>query len=427
MTHTEQVIIWAYVAIIAIWPLRHFVLWLFERKLDFLTQRSPRFDAPNPPLVTAIIPAKDEELTLSECLESVCAQSYPNLEVLVVDDRSTDATASIAREFAARDPRVRLMSITELPAGWTGKTHALHSAAAAAQGDWFWFIDSDTRHTRDSLSIMMEYARSHRASMASLLPGLLCETFWEKVVQPLLGIVLMQSFPPPFVNRSSSRVAFANGQYILIERTAYEAAGGHYAVRDRFVEDIYMAKCVKATGRKIHLAMGREISSVRMYTSLPQLVRGWSRILYDALGRRPIPLVIAVLDPLIFSQTAHVALVCALVMLVVGVPGPFPIWLLGLSVVHHLFNASVLARVYRMSTPTARGVLWYPLAGLVLDWILFRAIAMCLTGRVTWRGTSYGPAAGRDAAPAGRRSSPVAADDQVHLMIQPCPSLNLKL
>jgi chlorobactene glucosyltransferase len=426
MTHTQQVILWAYAAIIVIWPIRHLVLWIFERKLDFLTPSSPRFEAPNPPLVTAIIPAKDEELTLSECLESVCAQTYPNLEVLVVDDRSTDATASIARGFAARDGRVRLISITELPEGWTGKTHALHVAAALARGEWFWFIDSDTRHTPDSLSIVMEYARARRVSMASLLPGLRCETFWERVVQPLLGIVLMQSFPPPFVNRSSSSVAFANGQYILIERSAYEAAGGHHAVRDRFVEDIYLARRVKATGRRIHLAMGREISSTRMYTSLPQLVHGWSRILYDALGRRLLPLVISALDPLIFSQTAHVALVAAVVMLALGVPGPFPLWLLGLSVVHHLFNASVLARVYRMSTPSARGVLWYPLAGLVLDWILFRAIAMCLTGRVTWRGTSYGPASTSTPLAPSPRSLPVPADERVHMVIPTCPSLNPK-
>src|SRR5262249_28592137 len=148
-----------------------------------------------PPLVSAIIPAKDEEEKLADCLASVCRQTYPNLEILVVDDRSTDRTAAIAARFAAQDPRVRVLSICELPDGWTGKTHALHVASGAARGDWYWFIDADTRHEPESLSIVLEYARAQRAELASLLPEMRCETFWEKVVQPLEGIVLMRSYP----------------------------------------------------------------------------------------------------------------------------------------------------------------------------------------------------------------------------------------
>src|SRR4029078_8187065 len=120
----------------------------------------------------------------------------------------------------------------------TGKTHALHRAVAEASGEWLWFLDADTLHGPGSLSIMMEDARREGASRASLLPELRCETFWERVVEPLGGIVLMQSFPLHVVHRRRSALAFANGQYILIGRTAYDAAGGHGAVRDRFVEDI---------------------------------------------------------------------------------------------------------------------------------------------------------------------------------------------
>jgi chlorobactene glucosyltransferase len=392
MTPTQRTLLWIYAGIIAIWPLRHLALLYFLRKLQILTPRSPRFNAPDPPLVSAIIPAKDEERMLGDCLDSVCSQTYPNLEILVVNDRSTDQTEAIAQRYAEADPRVRVITIDELPPGWTGKTHALYVAAAQARGDWLWFLDADTRHIPDSLSIVMEHAHEHGASLTSLLPGMRCETFWEYVVQPLAGVVLMQSFPPAFVNRTSSACAFANGQYILIERSAYEKAGGHEAVRDRFVEDIYMAKRVKALGLKIQLAIGTEIGSTRMYTSLSHLVRGWSRILYDSFGRRLWPLVSKALDPLIFSQTAHVSLIAALVMIAIGVPGPFPLWLLVMSIVHHLLAASVLYRLYRISVPEPRSVVWYPLAGLIIDWILFEAIAMCLTGRVTWRGTSYGPA-----------------------------------
>jgi chlorobactene glucosyltransferase len=394
MTTTQQILLGAYAAIVAQWPIRHLVLGWISRRTDRLTARSPRFAAPDPPLVSAIIPAKDEEQTLGDCLATVCAQTYPNLEVLVVDDRSTDGTAAVARRWAGRDPRVRLIAIEELPPGWTGKTHALHVAVGEAAGRWLWFLDADTRHAPDCLSIVLEYARSRRAVLASLIPEMRCESFWEALMQPLEGIVLLRSFPLFLVNRDASPRAFANGQFILIERAAYARAGGHEAVRDRFVEDIYLARRVKALGLPIRVALAPEISSTRMYTSLRQIVRGWSRILYDALGRSPWPLLGKVLEPLVFSQTVLIALAAGLILRARGDAGAFPLWLLGLGVVHLALQISVLYRMYRMTSPaTARYAVWYPLAGLVSDWISFRAIVMCLTGRVTWRGTSYGPAA----------------------------------
>ena len=297
MTSTQRVVLQIYAALMAIWPIRHVVLtWAF-RKLDYLGPSSPRFGSASPPRVSAIIPAKDEEATLADCLASVRSQSYPNLEILIVDDRSTDRTAEIARGIAAADPRVRVISIEDLPPGWTGKTHALHVAAKQAGGEWLWFLDSDTRHEPESLAIVLEYARSHGAAMASLLPEMRCETFWEKVVQPLAGIVLVQNYPLFWANDPSKKLAFANGQYILIRRDAYDLAGGHEGVRDKFVEDIYLAKAVKAAGLSSRTAIAHGIGSTRMYTSLPQLVRGWSRILYDALGRNPWRLLAQALDP----------------------------------------------------------------------------------------------------------------------------------
>jgi hypothetical protein len=399
MTTTQSVLLGLYGAIVAAWPIRHLVITFMYRWLDILDQKSPRYNAPNPPLVSAIIPAKDEEATLADCLASVCAQTYPNLQILVVDDRSADRTPEIAREFAARDPRVRLIQIRSLPPGWTGKTHALHVAGAEADGAWLWFLDSDTRHTPDSLSIVMDYARRTGAKLASLLPEMRCESFWENITVPLAGIVLMRSYPTFRVNDDRSPLAFANGQYILIEREAYRAAGGHEAVKDRFVEDIFLARKVKALGLPIRTAIAPEISSTRMYTSLGSVVRGWSRILYDALDRRPWPLLGKILEPLIFSQSGDIALIAAVVMLILGTPGPFPIYLLGLSLVHQVLKQWCLYRMYAWTSPrTAHYALWYPLAGLVSDWILFKSLAMCLTGRVHWRGTQYGtPTAGPDA------------------------------
>ena len=390
MTPTQRIILEIYSISLVVWVLRHLVLtWAF-RRLDYVNPASPRWSGPDSPLVTAIIPAKDEAATLADCLDSVRAQDYPNLEILIVDDRSDDETPAIARRIAAADPRVRVVTITDLPPGWTGKTHALHVAVAQARGDWFWFLDADTRHEPPSLAIVLEYARTHGAQMASLLPELRCETFWERVVQPLAGVVLIQNFPLFWCNDPTKKLAFANGQYILIHRDAYAKAGGHAAVRDKFVEDIYLAKRVKEVGLSSRTAIAHGIGSTRMYTSLPQIVRGWSRILYDALGRNPLKLAWQALDPLLFSQTAHVALVAAVVLLILGTPaGPFAWWLLGLSLLHHLLAVTCLHRLYVLSVPRTRHVAWYPLAGLVLDAIIFRAVRMCLTGQVTWRGTAY--------------------------------------
>src|SRR3954469_15619768 len=139
MTLSQRWILGIYGAIVANWVIRHFVITYIFGRFDVLRRSSPQYPVAGAPFVSAIIPAKDEQGTLGECLDSVRAQGYPNLEILVVDDRSTDQTAAIARQIAASDPRVRILSIDDLPPGWTGKTHALQCAAAEARGDWLWF------------------------------------------------------------------------------------------------------------------------------------------------------------------------------------------------------------------------------------------------------------------------------------------------
>jgi len=392
MTSAQATILWIYAALIAIWPIRYVVLKYIFRRARPLTPDSPKLAQAEPPLVSAVIPAKDEERTLDECLASVRAQDYPRLEILVVDDRRDDQTLEIARRHEAEDERVRVIHNDDPPpSGWTGKTHVLSKHAGQTRGDWLWFLDADTRHEPAFLRVLMEHARANKAALVSILPELRCETFWERVVQPLGGIVLMQSFPLHRVNDDSSKLAFANGQSILVARSAYDAAGGHKAVRDRFVEDIALAQKVKGLGLPIRVAMTRGLVSCRMYSSLDQLVRGWSRILYDALDRSAIKLLARLLDPLIFCQSGHLALLFALIMLAAGVSGPFPAWLLGMSLVHHALMFVVFRQIYNASTPGSRYFALFPLGNILTDYILIRSIQMRATGKVTWRGTSYGP------------------------------------
>ncbi len=390
MSPTQRLLLGLYAATIAMWVIRHFALTLIFRTVDNLKSNSPRIQGPDLPLVTAIIPAKDEEATIADCLRSVLAQDYPHLEILVVDDRSTDRTGAIVADITRTDPRVRLLTIDHLPTGWTGKTHALHVAAGEARGDWLWFLDADTLQRPECLPIVLAYAEKEGAALASLLPELRCGSFWEEVVQPLASIALVQSFPLFLVHNPRARRYFANGQFILIRRDAYKAAGGHEAVKERLLEDIQLAGKVKGLGRTIRVATAKEISSTRMYTTLPQIVRGWSRIFYDALDGRFFAVLWKALDPLIFSQPGHVALIAAVGLLLIQGPTPFAECLLGLSVAHHLLAATVLYRLYRQVVARpALAAAWYPLAGLVFDVIIARALVSCVTGKVTWRGTHY--------------------------------------
>lgn len=409
MTAAEQWLIGVYAVIVASWLARRvLVAWIFSR-LTVLSRQSPsvaKGPAGTPaPLVSVIIPARNEKENIGGCLASVVAQTYHNIEIIVVDDRSTDETGAIAGAIARNDPRVRVLTIAELPAGWTGKTHAMHRAAEQSRGEWLLFLDSDTRHAPENVGAVLRYALDEQAALVSVMPNQVCVTFWERLVQPLAGIVLMRSFPPGRINRDDTNVAFANGQYILIRRSTYETVGGHESVRDRFVEDIYLAKRVKAAGAPIRLVFAPELSWTRMYTSLDQLVRGWSRILFDALGRRPLPLLGKILEPLIFSQSATIALVAGLILSVTGVASAgFAGALIMLSLVHYGLSYWVLRPMYRMSAPDVDTVAWYPLSGLVMDWIYLKAIGMCLTGKVTWRGTTYQRSTTNNEAAAARSS-----------------------
>ena len=396
MSLTQTIILGGLGAIVGWWVVRHLGLTVLNRRLDQLDEKAARYASDRSldewPLVTAIIPAKDEETTLADCLNSVLAQDYPRLEVIVVDDRSRDRTRAIAEEIAARDPRVRVLPIDHLPEGWTGKTHALHAASQHARGDWFWFLDADTRHLPSCLSIVLAHAIRHNAALASVLPTLRGETFWENLIQPLAGVVLMRAFPLVLVNSRHSPRAFANGQFILVRQDVYHEVGGHEVVRHRFVEDIYLARRVKEAGYAIRVSVAPRLSSTRMYTSLGQIVRGWSRILYDARGRDPWPLAWLMVEPLIFTKTGQVALPASLILLATATTAnqtEFAQTLLALALAHAVLSVALLSRLYRYSTRHPRSSLGYALAGLIMDVVLLRSLWMCWTGKVTWRGTTY--------------------------------------
>lgn len=378
-----------YGLILLIWLTRHPRITQGARALVRLTRRSPQ-DLPNPaPLVSVLIPARNEAGTIRACVESILAQTYPHLEVIVADDRSTDGTAAIVADLARRDPRLRLVSVTELPDGWTGKTHALWQAAQQARGPFLLFVDADTLQEPENLAICMHRLLADQIDLLSLLPRMRNESFWEHVVQPLAGICLMVWFPLHRVNDPGHRAAFANGQYILIRRKTYEAVGGHQAVRGELLEDIALARRVKQAGGRLLVASATEISSTRMYTSLAEMIRGWARIYYAAADRRLVRLLRAVEMMLVFSLSAYVVLAWGLGRLVAGRSDCFTWTILAMAASHLVLKYAAMYRLYRLGASRVRYLPLYLLAALVVHAAQWLAVIQVFTRRVSWRGTAY--------------------------------------
>ena len=375
---------------VGVWAFRHLAIGFVFWRTPKLGLKSPAFSQPVAPRISILMPCKDEENNVAACARDLLAQTYANFELIIIDDRSTDGTGHVADDVAVTDNRVQVLHLTDRPAGWTGKTYALKRGMELASGEWILFVDADTRHKPECLSIVMEWARSRQASMVSLLPQMRCETFWERVNQPLCGVVLMRSFPLELVNADWSGMAFANGQYILIDRAVYELAGGHESVRDKFVEDIYLARVVKQRLKKrVLTAVSPEICSTRMYTDLPTQISGWARIYYDAWGRSALTALWKIVEPLLFTQSAFLMPFVALGLMAAGADGGFGRQLIGLALLHNLLMFTVIARLYHFNRARWQDTVWYPLSGLISDWIYLRVIKMCLTGQVTWRGTTY--------------------------------------
>src|ERR1700722_3715004 len=194
------------------------------------------------PLVSVIVPARNEEALLKICLDSLTQQNGVNFEIIVVDDHSTDRTREIANSFSRQN--VRLIEAAALPRGWTGKNNALATGAAIAGGGWLLFTDADTIHEPGSLARALAEARSKGSALLSYSPRQIIRSFWEKAVMPVIFAELALTFRPSQVSDSRSPAAAANGQYILITREAYGAVGGHAALAGTLLEDVALAHAV---------------------------------------------------------------------------------------------------------------------------------------------------------------------------------------
>jgi glycosyltransferase involved in cell wall biosynthesis len=254
-----------------------------------VSNESPNSSLPSaslPPSISAIVPARDEQAVVAACIESLALQ--PEIaEILVVNDQSTDKTAEIVRSLMARIPRLRLLETLEVPAGWVGKNYAVSLGSQEARNSWLLFTDADALLQPGAAARALQIAQERSAALISFSPKQITESWYEKALIPFVYSRLAKHFSYKDVNNPASPAAAANGQFLMIQRDAYNSIGGHAGVASEVLEDVALARRAKAAGFPLWFGAGQGIVSVRMYRSFRAMWQGWRKNLFLLVGGTP--------------------------------------------------------------------------------------------------------------------------------------------
>lgn len=235
--------------------------------------------------VSILIPARDEEANIAACLDAAAASRGVEVEIIVMDDGSTDRTAEIVRAHAARDPRIRLLSCPPLPAGWTGKVHACQRLADAATGTHLLFIDADVRLEPGAAAAMAAHAQTHGIALVSGVPRQVIGSLGEGLTVPMINLLMLGYLPG--AGRAFTRrpgFAAATGQLLLADAAAYRATGGHEAVRHLLHDGIALARRFRAQGHRTEIVDGSALASCRMYAGFAQAWRGFLKNAHEGMA-----------------------------------------------------------------------------------------------------------------------------------------------
>ncbi|HTR02770.1 MAG TPA: glycosyltransferase family A protein [Thermoanaerobaculia bacterium] len=340
------------------------------------------------PLVSAIVPARDEARGIEAAVRSHLAQSYPNLEVIVVDDRSTDATGTILANLAREDARLTVVSGVEPPEGWLGKPHALHQGAARARGDLLLFADADVRFAPAAVAEAVGLLEARKLDLLALFPRLELEGFWENVLMAYLPVAYF--FGPAFLLNSDAQRRFAAGAGagMLVRAASYRAAGGHEALRASMIDDLHLATRVRRAGGRCRMVRADERLRLRMYRGFREVFDGFTKnMAYVFEGWAGVFLAaMTVFSFVAWSLPACVLLAAALGA---GVPGRDVAWAaagLGLTLVGRAAISLFLRYpLWPALTHPFMALVWMAITARSLSWRF-------LHREVRWRGRRY-PAA----------------------------------
>lgn len=376
-----------------LWLVRYRYLRTSIRLRYLLTPESYARPIPNPPKLSVLVAAKDEEANIETCITTLLDQDYPNYEIIAIDDRSTDRTPELlARLEREAKGKLRVVTVTELREGWFGKNNAMREGVEVAGGDWLLFTDADCRQeSTRTLSVAMRDALTHDVGMLSMQPMLFVPTWWEKVIQPVCSFVLILWFVPQKVNDPKRKAAYATGMFMLFSRKCYEAVGGHEAVRTCVNEDIRLARNVKRSGHILRVAENIGLYRVRMYGSPGEAFRGWSRIFFGSLTnvRR---LGISAASLLVYTVLPWVSLSVAIAGLALCDAGSTLRWqfAVGAWLFAVVWHQIMMWRYYELVF-TPRGWSFTFVIGAITAVAMLISAMMQALGysATTWRGTSY--------------------------------------
>ncbi len=337
----------------------------------------PRFreetDSQELPLVSLLVPARNEEDNIARCLKSLLSQDYPRLEIIILDDQSTDNTASIVDRMIAGGDNIRLLRGQPLPAGWLGKNWACHQLSEAASGETLIFTDADTSHARDAVRKTIATMQTYSAGLLSIFPQQITKTLAEKLVVPVVNLLLYSTLPLRFAYWfSSPTLAAANGQWMAFTRTAYQKAGGHAAVRNKIVEDVEMSRRIKRAGERLLVMPGNNLVFCRMYNDWRGVWEGFSKNLFGLTGNTYSTFFIFMLVLFLACVFPYFAL-----LYVGGDP------LLLVALIANFLLRLVLA--LRFKLPLISGILLHPIGVIFTQLIAINSMIKSRTGNLTWR------------------------------------------
>ena len=376
------------------WILAGLLLPFLPRRRPHLRDQ-PRVGGDDAPYVSVIVPARDEADNIAACMSTIIASSYSRFELIVVDDQSTDGTPDVARALARRSPiPVRVIQGETLPEGWIGKPWACAQGARLAHGDLVAFTDADTRHDDELLDHAVGALMASRTDLISVAPRQVMVGFWEKLLQPHIFALLWLRWrdPAAIQHTRNPRDVLTGGQFMLVRRDAYEAVGGHTAVRAQIAEDVALGQRLVAAGKRVQLAIADDLIETRMYRSLSEILRGWSKNL--ASGARMVsPRWIAPVMPWLAAAVILALWVLPAVLLVAslgappealgGTQGAAFHWAAGASAAGLFFWAALRLR-YRAHPLYAP---FFPIGAALVAGLFVRSAL--LGQRVAWKGRAY--------------------------------------
>lgn len=345
----------------------------------------PELPGADYPRLSICLPARNEAHQIRSCLEAALGADYPDLELILVDDHSTDGTAQIAASL--QDPRLKILTGQDLPGGWSGKSWACQQAAEAASGELLLFIDADVELGPAPLRQAVAVLQARKLAMLSLFGTWKLESFWERVAIPVIGWFVRGATDLDAVNSPGRKEAFANGQFILVRRDAYVQTGGHGAVRASVLDDVRLAQSFKQQGLALGLYHAPRAFQVRLYRNLSEIVQGYTKNFYEGMNRNPALALGAILFLFVGSGLPYLLGAAALFWprgLFVGleVSWPWTNWILGICLLPLVFRW----RLERADGRDGRYAWSHPVGNLVLGWVLLRSMFVV---RTEWKGRSF--------------------------------------